>query len=244
MYSITNSPGMALDLAHAMQDEHRRQASPTRRTPKQPKVDRVTGRRTGGRRGPGRGARSRWRDVQSTQPEPATRGRGLGAVRRPELGQDPRHVDRDRLRGHEQLGCDLPVAPPLGHQAEHLDLAGGQRSRACSRSHRPDRQPAPPGHRQDLVAQRLRTQLDTDARGPRRAPRWRQSRRRHRAPPRRGTAGRSRRRTAGRTPASPPPPAPSPRPCPHHGCGLRAPAPRPTTPRREGRGGPVVRRSP
>jgi|1186.fasta_scaffold10728_4 hypothetical protein len=39
MYSITNSPGMALDLAHALQHEHRRQAGPTRRTPKQPKVE-------------------------------------------------------------------------------------------------------------------------------------------------------------------------------------------------------------
>jgi hypothetical protein len=38
MYSLTNSPGMALDLAHAIQAEHRREAGSPRRTPKQPKA--------------------------------------------------------------------------------------------------------------------------------------------------------------------------------------------------------------
>jgi hypothetical protein len=33
MYSITNSPGMALDLAHAIQDESRRHPATTRRRP-------------------------------------------------------------------------------------------------------------------------------------------------------------------------------------------------------------------
>jgi hypothetical protein len=33
MYSITNSPGMALDLAHAMQHESRRRPATSRRRP-------------------------------------------------------------------------------------------------------------------------------------------------------------------------------------------------------------------
>ncbi len=34
MYSITGSPAVAVDLAHAIQDEHFRQARPARRRPK------------------------------------------------------------------------------------------------------------------------------------------------------------------------------------------------------------------
>jgi len=36
MYTLTTSPGIALDLAHAIHDEHRRRASSTRRKPRQP----------------------------------------------------------------------------------------------------------------------------------------------------------------------------------------------------------------
>lgn len=36
MYSITQSPTMAIDLAHAIQDEHLRHAPTVRRTPKRP----------------------------------------------------------------------------------------------------------------------------------------------------------------------------------------------------------------
>jgi hypothetical protein len=39
MYSITNSPVLAVDLAHAIQDEHLRHARSNRRTPKRPRTE-------------------------------------------------------------------------------------------------------------------------------------------------------------------------------------------------------------
>ena len=54
---------------------------------------------------------------------------GLGAGRDVQFAEDVRYVDADRLGGDDQ-GCgDGPVRLALGHQLEHLQLAGRQRDR-------------------------------------------------------------------------------------------------------------------
>src|SRR2546421_6090592 len=49
----------------------------------------------------------------------------------PELGQDVADMVLDRLLGDEQLGADLAIAVPPGHQLEHLPLPRRQRLRSA-----------------------------------------------------------------------------------------------------------------
>src|SRR3546814_19800936 len=54
-------------------------------------------------------------------------GYGTGAVTYADLGQDVRHVVRDRALGHAQRVGDLLVGEARGHQPQDLGLAVGQR---------------------------------------------------------------------------------------------------------------------
>jgi DNA-binding NarL/FixJ family response regulator len=58
---------------------------------------------------------------------PARDGRGLGASRGTQLGQDVGDVDGHRLGADEQPGGDLPVAP-TGREQEILGLVAEGRS--------------------------------------------------------------------------------------------------------------------
>ena len=157
MYSITQSPGFAIDLAHAVMDEN---LPPRRFHPPQPGADQPPVRgcvprpslwdrpaRRRGSRPPARGV--------DRSPRPRSGSRG-------ELGQDPRDVDRDRLRRHEQLGSDLAVAASLRHQTEHFGLARREGTRPGGDGSRPHRQPSPPGHPDHHVSQWLSPQSHAD----------------------------------------------------------------------------------
>src|ERR1035437_3113606 len=70
---------------------------------------------------------ARWADPISGQADPLSAHERLGTARRTELGQDVADVPFRRAERDGQAGRDIRVARALGHQAQDVELARGER---------------------------------------------------------------------------------------------------------------------